>query len=215
MPLNASLDAALKGAAPLECLLVRVALPGHTIMVVDGAAQLVFGSDTYNGSDPVYGVLDQVETITEQTGTEAPRIRFGFLPASLPALASITAPANQGSEVHVWFGAVHPETGALIGDSELLFFGALDAAEMDADGTRTLVTFDVASAWERFFEPSEGQRLNDPFIQTVWPGARGAEFVPLIQRDLPWGYDAPRPGVVSNINTGRPGGVGDTGGMPQ
>ncbi|QBX38676.1 DUF2163 domain-containing protein [Brevundimonas sp. S30B] len=210
MPLNASLDAALKGAAPLVCLLLKIELPDHTIRITDGAGQVVFGGETYSGEDAVYGTLDQVETVAEQIGTEAPKVRFGFLPASLAALASITNPANQGAPVSLWFAAVNPSTGLLIGDPELLFLGELDTADTETSEGSTLITFDVASAWERLFDASEGQRLNNTFIQSVWPGARGAEFVSQVQRDLPWGYDAPRPAVVRDGYTaGVPGSGGN------
>ena len=205
MPLNASLDAALKGAAPLVCLLVAVDLPGHAIRVTDGAGQVVFAGETYNGEDAVYGVLDAIESASEQVGTEAPTIRFTFLPASLPALADITSPSNQGADVKVWFGAVEPSTGLLIGEPELLFLGELDTAEVDASDTSTIITFDVASAWERLFEQSEGQRLNNTFHQSIWPGEKGFEFVTQIQREEPWGYDGPRPYIVTDVIGGQPG----------
>lgn len=214
MALDASLDAALKGAAPLVCLLLKIELPGHTIRLVDGTGEITFNSETYTGEDEVYGVLDAVESLTEQVGTEAPTARFTFLPTSLEALADITAPANQGSPVYVWFGAVDQATGLLIGEPELLFLGELDTAEVEAGPESTVIAFDVVSAWERLFEANEGLRLNDKFWQTVYPGARGLQYVSEIQRDLPWGYDAPRPRVVSDVSGGGPGigGVGRGGG---
>lgn len=208
MALDASLDAALKGAAPLVCLLLKMELPGHTILLVDGAAEVVHGGETYTGEDEVYGVLDAVEQMTEQVGTEAPTVRFTFLPSSLVALADITDPANQGSPVYVWFGAVDPATGQIVGEPELLFLGELDTAEVEAGGSSTVISFDVVSAWERLFEANEGHRLNDKFWQSIYPGARGMQYVTEIQRDLPWGYDAPRPRVVSDTTGGIGGGVG-------
>lgn len=221
MALDASLDTALKGAAPLVCLLVRMDLPGHTIRVVDGAGQVSFDSATWLGEDSVYGVLDGIETLSEQVGTEAPMVRLTFLPADLSALASLTAPANQGSEARIWLGAVNPATGLIIGTPELLFYGELDTADADVSAERTVITFQVASAWERLFEANEGHRLNNAFIQSIYPGALGASFVISIQRDLPWGYDAPRPAVVSDVIGGVaqpgtspiPGGSGGGGGI--
>jgi hypothetical protein len=204
MALDASLDAALKGAAPLVCLLVRVDLPEHTIRVVDGAGEVVFDSAVWRGEDSIYGVLDSIDTLSEQVGTEAPMVRLTFLPADLAALANLTDPTNQGSEVHVWLGAVDPASGAIIGAPELLFFGVLDAADAEVSTERTVIMLDVASAWERLFETNEGQRLNNAFIQSIYPGALGASYVISIQRDLPWGYDAPRPAVVSDVIGGNP-----------
>lgn len=221
MALDSSLDAALKGAAPLIVLLVRVDLPDHTIRVVDGAGQVVFDGATWLGEDGVYGVLDGIETLTEQVGTEAPMVRLTFLPADLAALAALTAPANQGSTVRIWLGAVDAATGALTGAPELLFYGELDTADADVSESRTVISLNVASAWERLFDANEGHRLNNAFIQSIYPGALGASFVIAIQRDLPWGYDAPRPAVVSDVIGGFggpgtspvPGGSGGGGGF--
>lgn len=210
MALDASLDAALKGAAPLVCLLLKIELPGHTIRLVDGAGEVVHGGETYTGEDAIYGVLDAVEEMTEQVGTEAPTVRFTFLPASLPALADITNPANQGSPIYTWFTAVDQASGLVIGEPELLFAGELDTAEVEASENATVISFDAVSAWERLFEANEGHRLNNQFWQSIYPGALGMQFVTEIQRDLPWGYDAPRPRVVSDTNGGR----GEVGGSP-
>lgn len=205
MALDTSLDAALNGAAPLVCLLLKIELPGHTIRVLDGAGQITFDSEVYTGADDEYGTLDAIETVSEQVGTEAPMLQLTFLSASVDALADITNPANQGSPVNVWFGAVDDATGLLIGEPELLFIGELDTADVEVGGAATVISFSVASAWERLFDMGEGQRLNNAFIQSIYPGALGAEFVIAIQRDLPWGYDAPRPAVVSDVIGGQPG----------
>lgn len=205
MALDASLNTALQGAAPLVCLLLKIELPGHDILLIDGAGEVVYDSETYLGSDDVYGVLDSIETLSEQIGTEAPMVRLTFLPASVNALADLTNPANQGAPVHIWFGAVDPATGLLIGEPELMFLGELDTADVDVSASRTVISFNVASAWERLFDFNEGQRLNNAFIQANYPGALGSSFVIAIQRDLPWGYDAPRPAVVSDVIGGQPG----------
>lgn len=205
MPLNAFLDAALKGAAPLVCLLLKVELPGHTITVLDSAGQVAFGGETYTGADTVYGTLNGIETVTEQTGTEAPMIRLTFLPASLTALAALTNPANQGSPVQVWLGAIDEATGLMIGEPEALFIGEVDTADVEIGAQTTVISINAASAWERLFDVGEGQRLNNAFIQSIYPGALGAQFVIAIQRDLPWGYDGPRPAVISDVIGGAPG----------
>jgi hypothetical protein len=199
MALNATLDAALQGPAPLVCCLLKIELPAATLRIVDGAGHVTFGGETYSGDDPVYGVLGSIETVDEAIGTEAPRTRFVFLPSSLTALAEITAPTVQGSPVRLWFAAIDPATGLILGEPELLFLGEIDTAEVDYSSEGTAITFDVASAWERLFEANEGARLNNAFHQSVWPGEKGFEFVTQIQRQEPWGYDAPRPAVVSDV----------------
>ncbi len=202
MALDSTLDTALRGAAPLVVHLVKIALPAGTIRVLDGAGTLTHNAETYTGEDAVFGVLDGLEAIGEQVGTEAPAMRLTFLPATLSALSQLTDPANQGSAVSVWFGAVDPATGLLLGTPETLFVGELDTADVEVSTSRTVISFNVASAWERLFAVNEGQRLNNAFIQSLYSGALGASFVIAVQRDLPWGYDAPRPGVVADLNGG-------------
>ena len=202
MALDSTLDTALRGAAPLVVHLVKIALPGGTIRVLDGAGTLTFNAETYTGEDAVFGVLDGLEAIGEQVGTEAPAMRLTFLPASLSALSQLTTPVNQGSPVSIWFGAVDPATGLLLGTPETLFVGELDTADVEVSTSRTVISFNVASAWERLFAVNEGHRLNNAFIQSLYTGALGASFVVAVQRELPWGYDAPRPGVVADLNGG-------------
>lgn len=206
MALNASLDAALRSGAATVCCLLSIALPSGTIRVLDGAGEVVFGGATYRGEDATFGRLNGVESFAEAVGTEAPKVRFSFLPASLPALAVLANPLNQGSPVGLWFGAVDRATGLLIGAPEALFAGELDSVEVEGDRDTTLITFDVASAWERLFDVNEGQRLNNAFHQSIRPGELGFAFVTLIQREEPWGYDAPRPHVVADVNGGTTGG---------
>jgi hypothetical protein len=210
MALDSALDTALKGAAPIVVLMVRIDFPDGTLRLLDGAGQVVFDGATWFGEDATYGTLDGVETISDQVGTEAPMIRLTLLPASLGALAAITNPVNQNSLVRVWLGSIDPVTGALIGVPESLFMGVVDTADVDVDKNRTVIVINVASAWERLFEANEAQRLNNSFIQSLYPGALGASFVIAIQRNLPWGYDAPRPAVVSDVL----GGVPDRGQSP-
>lgn len=208
MPLSVALDAALRGAAPTVCCLMEIVLPEATIRVVDGAGEVAFDGATYSGEDPVFGPLKAVESVTEQVGTEAPRVRFSFLPKTFEGLSQLTDPAAQGAEVSVWFGAVSPETGLLIGTPELLFLGELDEAVVDY-GDAIVVTLDVASAWERLFDAQEGTRLNNAFQQSLYPGDLGFAFVTEIQRQEPWGYDAPRPSVVADVSTPSSGGGGN------
>ena len=164
----------------------------------------MFNAETYTGEDGVYGVLNGIETLSEEVGTEAPMVRLTFLPKTVAAMADITSPANQGSRVSLWFGSVSQATGLLIGEPELMFLGELDTADVDVSQNETVISFNVGSAWERLFDVNEGQRLNGRFIQSIYPGALGAEFVIAIQRDLPWGYDGPRPAVVSDLVGGSP-----------
>lgn len=210
MALNASLDAALKSAAPTVFCALQIELPGHTIRVLDGAGAISFGGNTFTGSDATYGVLSAVESIAEEVGTEAPRVRFVFLPTSNTAMAGITAPQVQGSPVRLWYGAVNPQTGLVIGEPELLFLGELDEAELSGGMNSRTLTFDVASAWDLLFDQNEGARMNDAFWQWLYPGDRGFQYVTGVQQKVYWGFNGPRTGSRNYYG----GGAGGSGGCP-
>lgn len=206
MALDPNAHSALQGAAPLVCLLIKIELPEATLTLCDGSAQVLWDGYLWSGSDDVYGAVDQIEAIDDAEGTEAPAMRMVFLPASLVALAALSAPANQGSPVKLWLAVLNPATGHVIGSPELLFLGELDTAEVDASESVTTLTFDVVSAWERLFDNNEGLRLNNAFMKSAFPGALGLEYVTQTSRRLPWNIKAARPAVVRDTVGGSPGG---------
>lgn len=214
MALDVSLAAALQGPAATVFCALEIVLPDHTLRVLDGTGVVAFGDRTFGGSDATFGILHAIESVAEQVGTEAPRVRFTFMPSTMDATVALSAPSAQGSEVSLWFGAVDPATGLVIGEPELLFIGELDAVEGAFDQNSRVLTLDVASAWDRLFDVNEGNRLNNAFHQSIWPGELGFQYVTQIQRDEPWGFDAPRPRVVADVLGGqqRPVLVGGGGG---
>ena len=190
MALDASLNAAFQAPAVVAFCALEIALPSKTIRSTDGAGAVGFDGMVFQGADPDFGVLNVVEQITDQIGTEAPRVRFSFLPRSNNAKAQITSPGVQGSAVSFWVGVVNPATGLVIGQPELLFIGELDEASVDTDKGSDVITFDVASAWDRFFEGNEGARQTDAFQQANYPGDRGFSFITGVDEQLYWGYKA-------------------------
>lgn len=208
MSLNPIMENQLRGPSPMVAHLVRIDLSPDPVYIYDGPGAISYDGKTYLGEDPDFGTLNGIDVISEQIGTEAPTASFSFLPNSIAAMARISAPINQGSPVYIWLATIDQETGLIAGEPHLLFLGELDTADVTTDEITQTIDFNVASAWERFFENSEGQRLNNTFIQLNWPGARGAEFITQIQREEPWGYDGPRPNIVADVIGGSPGGGG-------
>ena len=191
MSLNASTDAALRGAAPLVVCALRMALPDYTIKAVDGAGAVSIDGEVYTGEDAVYGTLSGIEVIEESQGTEAPSVRVVFLPRSTTALANITNPAVQGSEVQIPFAVLDATTGSVIGDPELLFLGELDSAEVTAGRNSRAITFEIVSAWDRFFDVNEGARQTSSFHRKFYPDELGFDFITGVDQDVYWGYYAP------------------------
>lgn len=190
MALDASLNAALHAPAAIPFCALEIVLPTKTIRVTDGAGVVGFDGKVFQGTDLDFGTLRAIDPLEEQVGTEAPRARFTFMPRSNNAKAQITSPGVQGSEVSCWFGVVDPATGLVIGQPELLFIGELDEASVDTDKGSDVITFDVASAWDRFFEGNEGARQTDNFQQANYPGDRAFQFITGVEEQLHWGFKA-------------------------
>ncbi|EKY30611.1 hypothetical protein HMPREF0185_00190 [Brevundimonas diminuta 470-4] len=211
MAMNAALEAALKSAAPLVCLLLQIELPDHTIRIIDGVGQVVFNGHTFNSKDPIYGTLSAVEDTSEQIGVEAPKMRMVLLPESETAMAKLVHPTAQGSPVSLWFGAIDQITGHLIGEPELVFAGELDTADIDASEETTVIWFEVSSIWERLFDDNEGHRWNDSFWTYLYgSNARAFQHVTNAGKKLFWGYNGPSSGSGGSYG----GGNGSIGGGP-
>lgn len=209
---SAGLEAALGQSSVLIFVALEVELPGHTIRLLDGSGAVTFDGKTFSGRDATYGTLGGVEPLTDGTDGETPVLTITLLPPTNTAAATLCGPALQGAAVSLWFGAADPATGAAIDAPELVFVGALDVPVLKVDSSGRALEIEVASVLERFFRDDEGARLTDAFHQKCRPGEKGFEYVTEVQRQLPWGSDQPRPGVVRDVSGGRPGGgfeIGD------
>jgi len=189
MALDASMNAALLTPAPMMFCALEIILPDHTIRLLLGSGAIALAGQVYSGSDTIYGTLNAIEPVTDAVGTEAPRVRFTFLPTSEFALASLTNPYVQGSEVSLWVGVANPQTGLVIGQAELLFLGELDEANVDIDKGSRVITFDVASAWDRLFDGNEGARANNAFQQSLYPGDDAFADITGVAEPIFWGFN--------------------------
>lgn len=206
--LSVGLDTALSGAHVLDFYALQIELPSYTLRLVDGSGFVTFDGDTYVGEDAIYGTIGSIEPISDGSENTSPRLNIVLLPPTNVAAADLASPAAQGSAVSVWYGAINPATGLVIDTPHLEFIGTLDVATLRVGKGRSL-ELEVASIWDALFPRDDGARLNAAFHQSVWPGELGFEFVTDVQRQLPWGADAPRPVVIRDVaNTAAPQGYG-------
>lgn len=201
MALDATFKAALEGQAPLIFYAVEIILdtdsPGSTIRLLDGAGFCTFSSKTFTGRDSTFGTLEFQEALTDGIGDEVPHVTFAIHPPTITAAIRLASPAAQGRAVSVWMGAMDPATGLVIGSPDLMFTGEIDVPTLKiGEGTRS-VEIDCCSIWERLFETDEGLGLTNASHQSIWPGELGFEMVTELDRQVPWGADAPRPGIVA------------------
>lgn len=198
MALTTDMEDALEAAAITHVTLVKVELrSGPTITWMDGSGFVVFGGDTYVGTDEVFGALSTVESLTDGIDAEAPRWRFTFSPPDMAGVLAFVDPENQGSPVYVWEGLIDKTTGLIVPDPDPAFDGFIDVPVFNPRSRGVVV--DCACVWELLFDDDEGANLSDSFHQSVRAGELGFEFMSAVQRQLPWGIDAPRPGVVSDV----------------
>lgn len=218
MSLNAVMQAEMQRPYFTTAFLFEIILPLKTVRILDGSGEVYWNNHVWRGSDDVFGRIATVDPLQEQIATEAPVMRIKMLPEGNFSLSYVTDPANQGSEINIWWATVDRATGLVVGEPYLVFGGELDAAEADIDTNETTMTLDVASVWERLFINGEGQRLNNSQHQRTWKERasqeRGFEFVVAIQREEPWGYGGARPSIVADTIGGQPasGGGGSAGG---
>lgn len=179
---------------------VRIALPTHTIRLLDGSGALMIGGEIYQGRDPVYGVLDTIEGIEEGIGSDAPTITLGLIPASDTALNSLIDPAIQGGEVIVMIGVVDMSTGQPVATPYDLFIGELDVPTIDWEDSSRRLKYHVVSVAERLFQVEEGRRLVSAFHTRVWPGEKGLDFCTAVERVVPWGEAVDPSAVYTRSN---------------
>jgi hypothetical protein len=191
--LPAGLDAELQKPAITAFCAVEILLPGYSLRLVDGPGVLTLFGNAYTGRDATYGVLGALEAISDGVDQSAPALKVTLLPPTETATATLADPAAQGSQFVVYTGAVNPATGLPVSDPYLWFFGELDVPVVLIGRNSRALEYDVVSGLERFFDQDEGVRLNGPWHNDVWTGELGCQFVVNNQDPLPWGQDAPRP----------------------
>jgi len=188
--LTPALDAAFSSDRMLIFGSVEINLPGYDLRLLDGSGILLVDGQTFVGEDPIYGVLDSIDELTDGLGDEAPALSINLLPASGAAVGQLASPAFQGSRVRVRVGAVSKETGLTIG-THLLFDGELDVPVLTVGKGSRRLAFECVSSFERFFENDEGARLSDSFHQAIWPGETGFRNITGIEQTIYWGVATP------------------------
>ncbi|HTN39754.1 MAG TPA: hypothetical protein VLZ84_01295 [Asticcacaulis sp.] len=194
MALDPTFQAALSDDVIGLFVAKEVQHPLGTIRLLDGAGVLTFNGHTFVGHDDAYGSLGSIDISADGQGNEAPTAQFTINVADMTVGPAFSSPQAQGSPVSTFVGAFNPMTGLVIGQPDLRFYGEIDTIDWNraADGTPSL-QIEAVSGFERFFEVDEGNRLNETFHQTIWPGEKGLEYVPFVLEQIPWGIAGAKP----------------------
>jgi len=198
--LTTAMDTALQADAPLVFGAIEILLPSYSLRLVDGSAVVPIFGHSFVGRDATYGTLGSVDAISDGLDNSAPAIRISLNPPTNTATATLASPEAQGSQVSIWVGVLDRPSGLPIADPYLVFLGELDVPTVQIGANRRTLQYDVVSSFERFFDQDEGVRLNGPWHNSIWPGELGLQYVVDIQQNNPWGQDAPRPVLVTDMN---------------
>lgn len=191
------MDPALKSALSQPSVLLfgalKIELPGYTLRLVDGSANIPIGGETYVGQDATFGTIAEMSEMTEEIGDSAPEITVALFPPDVTATAALSHPNMQGSRATLMVGAVDPISGLPIGTPEILFLGEIDVPTitLDQSGARK-VEYTIVSVFERLFEVEEGQRASNGWHQSIWPGELGLEHMTGTDVNLYWGAKSPQ-----------------------
>jgi hypothetical protein len=185
-----ALDAALSADVVTIFGALRIELPGTTLRLLDGSAEIDLpedgGTETYTGEDADYGTWESFDEFSDGSGDEAPGMSLTLLPNSDEAAATLSDPLVQGSVVVVSLAAREDSTGLLIGEPYPLLIGEIDVP-VHKMGATLGVEYEVVGGMERLFFNDEGIRLSQAFHEQVWPGELGFVHVTGVTENDYWG----------------------------
>jgi hypothetical protein len=196
MPLSAPFAEDLQRPSLVMFCATQIEGPDWTMRNLDGAGFATFAVDgtaqTFVGRDSTFGVIGGVTEIVDGIAIEAPTVSLNLLPKTNVAMATLAAPAAQGSRIRIWVGSVNRTTGAVNGEPELWYDGVTNVPTQSVGKNTRILPLTTNSALMEFLRPDEGARMNDGFHQLAWPGERGFQFITNILETDVWGSDAPK-----------------------
>lgn len=178
--------------------LCSIELPDRTIRLCDGAF-VAWGVDMFTAQDDEFGVIESIDAVAEAVSDEAPAGKLTMLPPSVVESAALFQPEAQGSAMKFWLAEVDRETGAVVGQPELLFSGFLDTLNLQVGRDRRVVEIEFMSEAERLFWTKEGNVLSSRFHSLAWPGEKGFDHATGVPALVPWGTAGAR-GVSGGIS---------------
>lgn len=159
-----------------------------------GSGEVDYDGNTYRGTDDTFGTIVGGEDVREDATGEAPNtsITIAFAPAA--DKDEVAAASIQLTPVRISLAALALDVDEhliALPDPELMFDGYIDQAIIQLGEKKDEGDYTLISAFDFFFEDSEGQRLNDQTHQSIWPGETGLANVTGITRKVYWGTYGP------------------------
>ncbi|MAC89652.1 hypothetical protein [Maricaulis sp.] len=194
--MDALLIAEWQKANPLAFIAIELVLPSATVRLTSGGT-VVFDGKTFLPEHDDFGVLSYVGEIEDGASAEAVAPDLGFEVFTDTGLETLTAAAAQGSAWTLYWGAVDPSDGSVVGAPLEWHYGRLNTSTLEiAPGRRSL---QIATYTEEQFQllQDASQRLSNAFHQSVWTGELGLSHVSAVTRKIYWRLRTPRNSVSS------------------
>ena len=178
--------------------LLKIELPSATIRLCDGGF-MPWGAEMFRSSDPVYGTIGSVDSLSEGIAESVPALDLTLLPTALAAAADLVQPGFQRSRVRFWIAEFAPDDGMLVGAPEPMFDGQIDQATLvEGRGERRL-ELSIVSNLERLFSRNRGNSLNPRWHKSVWAGETGHDNATGLSVPVAWGVESQGGGNGSSV----------------
>jgi hypothetical protein len=169
--------------------LLKIELPAATIRLCDGGF-VVFDGETYTSKDATFGTVASLQALTEGVGEEIPALELSFNIPGTTAFGDLAKPGFQKSAVRLWIGEYDVDSGTLVGEPDLLFFGQPDQPKARVGKVVREWAMTIVSALERLFMRNEGNTLSPAFHKSVWPGETGHDNATGLTVPVAWGVES-------------------------
>jgi hypothetical protein len=182
----------------------EIDFPSGTRRMLLGSGEVAWGGNTFKGYDSTFGSITSGESVAEDASGQAPNTAITIQVASSATKSAIASDAVQLSPVKIWLAAIQTDVNhhfQAVADPELIFDGFIDQAVSNLDRKKDEIDYSIISAFDYFFEDSEGQRLSDAFHESVWSGEKGLSNVSGVTKKIYWGTYGPG-GAGSAISGG-------------
>jgi hypothetical protein len=186
--------AALSSGRALVTVFYEFQLPSGTHRLMLGSSEAVWGANTFVGYDPNFGHVDSGEDVRESADGTAPNTSVTIVPSASATRSAIGGPVVQLSPLKMWLAVLTLDGSnkiIAVPDPEPVFDGFIDQSTITLAKGRDEVDYSIISAFDYFFEDSEGQRLNGGFHQSVFAGELGLDNVSGVTKHLYWGATPP------------------------
>lgn len=184
--------------------LLTIELPEATLRFTDGGF-IEYNGETYRAKDDTFGTIQSVQPLSEGVGDSVPALSISMLPPDTSAVADLTKPGHQTSQVQFVLAEYDVDAGT-INSADVLFTGQIDQSVLTVGKGKRELAMSVVSLAERLFEGNTGNSLNPTFHKSVWPGETGHDNATGLAVPVAWGVE--RPGTGSGYGGGRGGGGG-------